>query len=302
MGTTVRCLAFLMLVSSIVRGQSDTIAFERHLLPLEEYVSISHAGGRTVSDAAPYSSQALHTIKIGFDRSKILPMHGPQFIKVTTSVYKRDGSLYNRTTQYAFTFPLQPSPKDDILLMRTISERIMTYNFTNRRKIDTIDVHLDSLPGWSVVEVNVTPDEEFTKYERRSLTRQTWFFRTTGNRFESSFFLGIPKVLYDSEKNDTITYGNASAMVRFSYLDGETGEPYPFNVGIGTFGVSTPIDVSSKGGGFAISVMFDVVRAFDRMYKWNITNKVNAGIEITPFFPINHRARILVNARIGISP
>lgn len=48
--------------------------------------------------------------------------------------------------------------------------------------------------------------------------------------------------------------------------------------------------------------MFDVVQAFERMFEWGITNRVNAGIEVTPFVPFNHRARILVNARIGISP
>lgn len=291
-----------MLLIASARSQSDSASFERHLLPLEEYVNSSHPGGTSVHDAVPYSSRELHSVKIGFDRSKIMPSYGPQFVKVTTSIYSRNGTLYDKYTQFAFTFSPQPTPDADRTTMRSIAERIMFFNFINMRKIDTIDIYLDSLPDWSLIEVKVTPDEEFTKYERRSLTQKTWYYRTKGRRFESAFFLGIPKVLYDTEKHDTITYGNASAMLRFSYLDGETGRPYPFNIGIGTFGVSTPIDVSSKGGGFALSLMFDVVQAFERMFEWGISNKVNAGIEVTPFVPINHRARILVNARIGISP
>ncbi|MEW5798838.1 MAG: hypothetical protein AB1728_07495 [Bacteroidota bacterium] len=297
-----RTIASFFLLIVIARSQSDTSSFERHLLPIEEYVNSTHPGGKSMQDAVPYSSNELHSVKIGFDRSKILPAHGPQFVKVTTSIYTREGSLFDKYTQYAFTFPPQPTSDIERDMMRSIAERIMTFNFINPRKIDTIDIYLDSLPNWSVIEVQVTPDEEFTKYERRSRTHQTWYYRTKGNRFESAFFFGIPKVLFDTEKRDTISYGNASAMLRISYLDGETGKPYPFNIGIGTFGVSTPIDVSSKGGGFALSLMFDAVQALERMFKWGITNRVNAGIEVTPFVPINHRARILVNARIGISP
>lgn len=248
MRISIRAIALLLLLVETAWCQSDTTSFGRNLLPLEEYVNSTHPGGKSAQDAVPYSSNELHTVKIGFDRSKILPVHGPQFVKVTTSIYTREGSLFDKYTQYAFTFPPQPTSDIERDMMRSIAERIMTFNFVNLRKIDTIDIYLDSVPNWSLIEVKVTPDEEFTKYERRSRTRQTWYYRTKGNRFESAFFFGIPKVLFDTEKKDTITYGNASAMLRISYLDGETGKPYPFNVGIGTFGVSTPIDVSSKGG------------------------------------------------------
>lgn len=302
MNTAFKNFILLLNFALFAFGQTDTTNEERHLLPLEEYVNISQPAGTSHSSPTAYTKDVLHSLKIGFDRNKILPHHGPQFIKVTTSVFNRDGSLYDKITQYAFTFAQQPTPFEEYMMMNSIAEKIMTFSFVNRRKIDTIDVHLDSLPDWAVIEVKVTPDEEFTKYERRSRTVRTWYFRAKGNRIETAFFLGVPKVLYDSEKHDTISYGYASAMVRFNYLNGETGEPYPFNIGIGTFGVSTPIDVSSKGGGFALSLMFDVIRALNSIYEWKIANKLNAGIEITPFFPINHRARILINARIGISP
>lgn len=301
MNSLITRIAVLLFLAPLAKGQTDTIAHVRTLVPLEEYVRISLSGGTSPQEASAYTSDELQSLKVGFDREKIRETNGPQFITITTSIFSRNGSLHDKVTQYAFTFSKQTAADED-MMMKAIAEKINPYNFTNKRKIDTIDVYLDSLPPWSLIEVKVTPDVEFTKYERRSITHRVWYYRTKGSRIESAFFLGIPKVLYDTEKHDTITYGNASAMLRFNYLDGETGDPYPFNFGFGTFGVSTPIDVSSKGGGFAVSFMFDVVRAFDRLYDWNIANRVNAGIELTPFFPINHRARILINARIGISP
>jgi hypothetical protein len=153
-----------------------------------------------------------------------------------------------------------------------------------------------------VVKIDVTPDEEYTKYSRRFQSRRTWYYRTKGNRWEIAFFLGIPKVLYDTEKRDSVAYGNASVMLRLFFLDGETGSRYPLNIGIGTFGISTPIDVSKNGGGFVISLFLDVVQLLNTNFNLDLSSRFNGGLEVTPFFPIDHRARLLVNVRIGISP
>lgn len=90
-------------------------------------------------------------------------------------------------------------------------------------------------------------------------------------------------------------------MLRFFLLNSQTGEQYPINFGIGTYGVDSPIDVSRGRGGFAISLSFDMVQMV-RGITGKFSQKFNAGVDVVPFFPIGHKARILISARVGISP
>jgi hypothetical protein len=121
-----------------------------------------------------------------------------------------------------------------------------------------------------------------------------------GQRIEAGLTLGVPKVLYDTQADDSIDYGNTSAMLRFYYVDGTSGHRFPISLGFGTFGVNSPIDMSAGEGGFATSVFLDIIELMRRV-GMNIGIKVNAGFEMTPFFPIERRSRLLFNAQVGLA-
>jgi hypothetical protein len=275
----------------------------RPIVPLEKFVGITPVeGGLNEKSAVALEKSELSHLVINFRRDNLREEDGPQFIKITTTLTKREGNVYDKITQYAFTFAKEAIPDSEDARIRMYAQKIVPFGFVSRRKIDSVDVHLDSLSDWGVVKIDVTPDEEYTKYSRRFQSCRTWYYRTKGNRWEIAFFLGIPKVLYDTEKRDSVAYGNASVMLRLFFLDGETGSRYPLNIGIGTFGISTPIDVSKNGGGFVISLFLDVVQLLNTNFNLDLSSRFNGGLEVTPFFPIDHRARLLVNVRIGISP
>jgi len=275
----------------------------RQIVPFSKYVSISPVeGGANENSAVAMEKSDLTHLVIGFDRRNLNLEDGPQFIKITTTFSGRDGSVYDKITQYAFTFAKEPTPDSDELRMREYAQQILPFGFVSKKKIDSVEVHIDSLSDWEVLRIDVTPDEEYTKYSRRLSTHRTWYYRAKGRRYETAFYLGIPKVLYDSEDHDSVNYGNASAMLRLFLLDDETGARYPVNIGIGTFGVSTPIDVSKNGGGFVFSLFLDIVQLMANEFDTHFTSRFNGGFEITPFFPIGHRPRLLLNVRIGITP
>jgi len=69
---------------------------------------------------------------------------------------------------------------------------------------------------------------------------------------------------------------------------------------MGTFGGNSPIDVGIGRGGFAVSALLDLVE-LTRVRDVGFIKKLNAGLELTQFFPLEKRARILINAQIGLS-
>ena len=161
-------------------------------------------------------------------------------------------------------------------------------------------IHLDSLPDWAIIKVNIEPDYtiKIGGYDRTNT--YTRYFRVKGPRIEIGFSLGIPKVLFDTQAKDTIAYGNTSAMVRFYYVDGVSGNRFPVNLGIGTFGVNTPLDVRVGSGGLAISAFLDLVE-MTRVLEIGLIKKITAGLEVAPFFPLKKKARFLIDAQVGIA-
>jgi hypothetical protein len=302
--------AFLFLCPLTVRAQSLASAEEpggefliRQIVPFEKFVTITpFKGGPDERSAVALDKSQLSRLAIVFQRNNLRKEDGPQFVKITTTITTRKGEVYDKMIQYAFTFAKEPTPDSDEARMRMYAQQILPFGFVSRSKIDSVDIHLDSLPDWGTIKIEVTPDEEYTKYARHYLKNETWYFRAKGIRWEAGFFLGIPKVLYDSNKKNSVVYGNASAMVRFFLLNDKTGNRYPLNIGVGTFGVSTPIDVSKSGGGFVVSLFLDVVQMINNNFDVDLGTHFNAGLEISPFFPIEHHARMLLSARIGISP
>jgi hypothetical protein len=160
---------------------------------------------------------------------------------------------------------------------------------------------LDSLPAWATIKVNIEPDYTIKIGARDRTNAVTRYFQVRGPTMEIGFSLGIPKVLYDTQARDTIDYGNTSAMVRFYYVNAESGNRFPVSFGMGTFGVSSPIDVGVGRGGFALSTFLDLVE-LTRIRDLGFIKKVNAGVELTLFFPVERKARLLINAQVGFSP
>lgn len=89
-------------------------------------------------------------------------------------------------------------------------------------------------------------------------------------------------------------------MMRFYFVDAISGHRFPVNLGAGTFGVNSPIDVGVGRGGFAVSIFLDVIELI-RQFGVHFDMKVNAGLDLMPFFPIKRRPRILLNAQVGFS-
>ncbi len=89
-------------------------------------------------------------------------------------------------------------------------------------------------------------------------------------------------------------------MLRLFYVDGKSGHRFPINLGIGTFGVNSPIDVSVGRGGFASSVLLDVIELMRRL-DMGVGTRVNAGLELTPFFPVKKKSRLLFDAHVGLA-
>jgi len=163
-----------------------------------------------------------------------------------------------------------------------------------------VQIQIDSLPDWALIRIDIEPDYtiKIGGYDRSNL--YTRYFRVKGPKIEIGFSLGIPKVLFDSQSKDTLNYGNSSAMIRFYYVDELSGHRFPVNLGVGTFGVNSPLDVRIGGGGFALSVLLDVVE-MTRILEIGLIKKITAGLELAPFFPIKKKARLLINAQVGIS-
>ena len=286
----------------------DTVDIQRDqvplpvLVPLTKYVTIGPIPGGNEQNPVSISIEDAMHLQVTFLRDSLPKDDAVQFLTVNITLYTKKGTLYNKIVKRAFTYAKQSDVEADRAVLRRLAERIVPFGYVSERKIERVMVLNDTVPGWTLMEVEVVPDEEYTKFAERLRYGIRSYYRIKGNQIESNFFLGIPKVLYDSDKHDTITYGNASAIFRFNYLNEESGKPYPVNIGIGTFGVNSPIDVNKNGGGFVLSVMLDLIQSVSSIFDLNISPKINAGVEITPFFPIQHRARMLLNARIGFSP
>jgi hypothetical protein len=167
-------------------------------------------------------------------------------------------------------------------------------------ELEQVQLQLDSLPNWAVIRVNVQPDYtiKIGAYDRHNSF--THFYRVTGSRIETRFALAIPKVLYDTQAKDAIQYGKTSAMMRIYYVNAISGHRFPVNLGFGTFGMNSPIDVEVGQGGFAASVFLDVMELI-RFSGISMSTKINAGLEVAPFFPIKRKSRILLSAQVGLS-
>ncbi len=269
---------------------------------LADFVSIAPLDGSSDPEAATtLDGEQVRDLRVVFHRDSIRARMGPQFVTIKTTVQLRDGTSSQTMERRVVTFRSNGDPDRDRALFIQYRTAYGPYAAISTEELNQVLLPLDSLPAWSVIRVNIEPDYTikigaFDRYN--SLTR---YFRVRGPTVEVGVSLGIPKVLYDTEAGDSVDYGNTSAMLRFYYVNRESGNRFPLSVGMGTFGVSSPIDVGVGRGGFAVSTFLDLVE-LTRIRSLGFIRKVNAGLELTQFFPIQRKARLLINAQIGFSP
>jgi hypothetical protein len=268
---------------------------------LRNYVSIVPLDGSSdPRTAVTLDGEQVRTLQVMFRRDSIRSRMGPQFVTIRTMVQLRDGTTTQTFERRVVTFRSRGNPERDRAMFIQYRTAYGAYAAISTGELEHVGLPLDSLPAWAIIKVNIEPDYTIRigAYDRsNSVTR---YFRVRGPTIEIGFSLGIPKVLYDSQAKDTIEYGNTSAMLRFYYVNAESGNRFPVSFGMGTFGVNSPIDVGIGRGGFALSTFLDLIE-LTGIHDLGFIKKVNAGLELTFFLPIQRKARFLINAQVGFS-
>jgi hypothetical protein len=268
---------------------------------LRNYVNIVPLeGSRDPLTAVTLDREQVRNLQVVFRRDSIRSRMGPQFVTIRTMVQLRDGTTAQTFERRVVTFRSHGNPERDRAMFIQYRTAYGGYAAISTEELERVRLPLDSLPAWAMIRVNIEPDYTIRigEYDRsNSFTR---YFRVRGPTIEMGFSLGIPKVLYDTQAQDSVDYGNTSAMLRFYYVNAKSGNRFPVSLGMGTFGVYSPIDVSSGRGGFALSAFLDLVE-LTGVRDVGIIKKVSAGLELTLFFPIERKVRLLINAQVGLS-
>lgn len=268
---------------------------------LSSYVSITPLDGSGDPETAvTLGREQIRNVQVVFERDSIRPRMGPQFVTIRTTVQLRDGSITQTFERRVVTFRSHGDPERDRAMFIQYRTAYGAYAAISTEELQHVRLPLDSLPSWAMIKVNIEPDYTIKIAASDRSNSVTRYFRVRGPAIEIGFSLGIPKVLYDTQANDTIDYGNTSATVRFYYINAESGNRFPVSLGIGTFGVNSPIDVGRGRGGFALSILLDLVE-LTRIRDLGFIRKVNAGLEVAPFFPIERKVRLLIDAQVGFS-
>jgi len=277
---------------------------------IEEYQAVEQVNnyvrmGPKVGSSNPRTAVTLdrgqiQNLRVIFERDSIRERMGPQFVTIRTTVQSREEIAVQTFERRVLTFRSCGNSNRDRVMFTKYRTAYGAYAAIRPEELEQVHLQLDSLPNWAVIKVNVQPDYtiKIGAYDR--FNSVTYYYRVKGPRIETRFALGIPKVLYDTQASDTMEYGKTSAMMRFYYVNAISGHRFPVNLGVGTFGVNSPIDVGVGQGGFAASIFLDVVELI-RKFGVNFGMKVNAGLELTPFFPIKRKSRVLLNAQVGFS-
>jgi hypothetical protein len=268
---------------------------------IDNYASIEpEAGSKDPLTAEVLDRKHIRNLHVIFHRDSIHEHMGPQFIMIGIMVQSKQGTIVQTYERRVMTFRSRGGPNHDLAMFLRYRKAYGAYALIRPEELEQVQVEVDSLPDWAIVKVSVEPDYTITIGEVDKSNSVTQYFRVEGPAIELGFTLGIPKVLYDTQARDTVEYGNTSAMIRFYYFDGTSGERFPVDFGIGTFGVNSPIDMSAGRGGFAVSMFLDIVEFMKRL-DIGFPMRVNAGLELVPFFPIDRRSRLLLNAQVGLS-
>jgi len=257
-------------------------------------------GSETPRSAVALDRGQIQNLWVIFERDSIPERMGPQFVTIRTTVQSRDKNAFQTFERRVLTFRSCGNSNRDRVMFTQYRKAYGAYAAILPEELEKVHLQLDSLSNWAIIKVNIQPDYtiKIGAYDRSNSL--TLYYRVKGPKIETKFVLAIPKVLYDTQAKDTMEYGKTSAMIRFYYVNAISGHRFPVSLGVGTFGVNSPIDVGVGRGGFAASIFLDVVELI-RTFGVHFSMKVNAGLELTPFVPIKRRSRILLNAQVGVA-
>jgi hypothetical protein len=268
---------------------------------ISRYVHVEPVkGSENPQTAVTLDRDQIENLSVIFKRDSIGAGMGPQFVTIKTSVILRDGTTSQTLERRVLTFRSEKDINRDRDMLIQYRRAYGAYAAIKSEEFSRVRIHVDSLPDWAIIKINIEPDYtiKIGGYDKEnSLTR---YFRIRGPQIEIGFSLGIPKVLFDTQARDTISYGNYSAMIRFYYVDRLSGHRFPVNLGVGTFGVNSPVDVNVARGGFALSVFLDVAEMM-RIIGLDFIKKISAGLEFVPFFVVERRARFLIVAQFALA-
>lgn len=295
----------------IVDASGQRFVYETdHAIEVEEYQAVEQLvnfvsivpleGSSDPQKAKTLKGEEIRSLQVVFRRDSIGLRRGPQFIRIRTTVQLRDGSTMQTFERRVVTFRSHGNPERDHAMFIQYRTAYGAYAAISTEELEHVRLPFDSLPAWALIKVSIEPDYSIKigAFDRsNSITR---YFRVRGPTIELGFSLGIPKVLYDTQARDTVEYGNTSAMLRFYYVNGKSGNRFPVSLGMGTFGVSSPIDVGVGRGGFALSVFLDLVELMTSV-DIEFTKKINVGLELTPFFSLGRKVRLLFDAQLSFS-
>ena len=278
-----------------------TVEEHQDVEQLSRYVSIiPDAGSNNIRSAVTLNRGQLRNLMVQFHRDSIRLGMGPQFVRITTTILLRDGIAAPSYERRVVTYRSHGDPYKDRAMF--IQYRAAYGAFANLRpeELEQEIVPVDSLPDWAILGIHVEPDYTIKIGAVDRSNSVIKYFRVRGSTIQAGFSLAIPKVLYDTQAKDSIQYGNSSAMVRFYYIDPGSGNRFPVSIGIGIFGVNSPVDVGIGRGGFALSMFLDLAEMV-RIVNIGFTNKINIGLELAPFFPLEKKGRLLLVAQAGFS-
>jgi hypothetical protein len=268
---------------------------------IDKYVRMSpDAGAKDAQTAVTLERKQIQDLQVIFKRKKIRKDMGPQFVTITTTVLTREENTIQTFERRILTFRSSGDPNLDHMMFTRYRKAFGTYAAILSEELEQVHLQLDSLPDWAIIKVNIQPDYtiKIGTYDR--LNSVTYYYRVKGPAIETGFALAFPKVIYDTQAKDSIKYGKISAMIRFYYVKATSGHRFPVNLGIGTLGVNSPIDIGEARGGIAASIFLDVIELI-RNLGFDFSMKVNAGLELMPFFSIKSKPRILLNAQVGFA-
>ncbi|MBN8547094.1 MAG: hypothetical protein J0L60_13265 [Ignavibacteria bacterium] len=275
---------------------------EHHLIEdLNRFVCIvPFDGGSDPESIVTLDREKLRDLRVFFLRDNIRPGMGPQFLTIRTTIQLRDGTKEQSTERRVLTFRSDEDSNHDQTLMMQYRNAYGPYSALKTEELQQVRLNFDSLPDWAIVQITVEPDYSIKIGEVDHKNSVTRYYHVKGPAIEVGLVLGIPKVLYDSQMEDRVDYGNSSAMIRFYYVNERTGNRFPVNFGVGTFGVNSPLDVDIGRGGFALSLFFDLAQ-ITSFLSVDFMKRITAGIEVAPFFPIQKKWRLLIIAQLGFS-
>lgn len=239
-----------------------TINVEEHQIieKIDKFVHLEpYPGGENIKSPVTLSREQIRRLRVVFLRDSIPPGVGPQFVTINTTVILRDGIILQNYERRVLTFRSDKDPNRDHAMLLQYRTAYGNYAAIRPEEFSQVKIAIDSLPDWAMIKINVEPDYTIKIGGYDSSNSFTRYFHVKGPRIEIGFSVGIPKVLFDTRANEPMDYGSSSAMVRFYYVNEESGNRFPVNLGVGTFGVNSPIDVSSAGGGFALSLFLNVI-------------------------------------------